>query len=317
MRYFFSHRLPLALLVVFVGSILAFLVPRLAPGDPAAAMVGQNAPPDVYEAVRTQMGLDLPVWEQYLAWIGNLAKGDLGVSYFSKQDVSALLIERLPSTVELAVAGLVITLLVGFATASLGATTTKPWVRNAIDGISSTLLAVPAFLIGLALIIVFGIVLPVLPVSGSVAIIEDPVKGFQYLILPALTVAIVPTVVFVRLVQRQMLDVKREEFVETAIAKGISARQVNARHIRRNSLGPAIVVAGVIFGELLGGAVIVENIFSRQGLGSLAVTSVANRDYMVTQVLILGAVIVAVTIQLISELLQTAVDPRVRLESPA
>ena len=317
MKYFLTRRLPLALLVIVAGSVAAFLVPRLAPGDPAAAIVGQNASEEVYLAVREQLGLDLPLWQQYLNWINGLLHGDLGVSFTTGRPAAELISDRIPATVELAVAGTVLMLVVGFAVASAGATTRRRAVRGPIDGVTGVLLALPAFLIGLALIVAFGIVWPVLPVSGTVTVAEDPIVGLQYLILPAITVAIIPTVVFIRLVQTQMRQIKGEEFVATAIVKGIPDRQVRANHIRRNALAPAIVVAGVIFGELLGGAVMVEYIFGRDGLGSLAVSSVANRDYMVTQVLILGAVVVAVTIQLTTELIQTAVDPRVRLAEGA
>lgn len=317
MRYFLTNRLPIAVLVIAVGSVAAFLVPRLAPGDPAAAIVGQNASDESYQAVRQALGLDLPLWQQYLSWISGLLHGDLGVSFSTGRPAAELIGDRLPATVELAVAGTLIMIVVGFTIASIGSTTPHRAVRGTIDGITGAMLAVPAFLVGLVLIIVFGILWPVLPVSGTVTLAEDPVIGLQYLILPAITVAIVPTVVFIRLVQAQMRKIKNEEYVATAIVKGIPAREVRARHIRRNALSPAIVVAGVIFGELLGGAVVVEYIFGRDGLGSLAVSSVANRDYMVTQVLILGAVVVAVGIQLTTELIQSAADPRIRLSKGA
>lgn len=317
MKFLITRRLPIALFVVLAGSVLAFLVPRLAPGDPAAAIVGQNAPHATYEAVRAELGLDLPLWQQYLKWFGNVLQGNLGTSYYTHRPVAELIGDRLEPTVELALAGLIIMLLAGFALASWGATSRRKGIRHAIDGGSSVLLAIPAFLIGIGLIVLFGIVWPVLPVSGTVTLSENFVVGLQYLLLPAITVAIVPTVVFVRIVQSQMLGVKSEDYVATAIAKGLRPRLVNTRYIRANALGPAIVVAGVIFGELLGGAVVVENIFGRDGLGQLAVTSVANRDYMVTQTLIFGALLVAVCVQLVSEFLQALTDPRVRIDGGA
>jgi peptide/nickel transport system permease protein len=314
---FIMKRLPVALLVIVFGSILAFLIPRIAPGDPAAAMVGQDAPQEIYQAVRVQMGLDLPLWQQYSTWVSNILHGNLGTSYLLHQPVSDLVLARMGATVELAIAGFLIMVIAGFGLASWGALSPNRWIGYFVDSATSLGLAIPAFLIGLALIIVFGILWPILPVSGTVTIREDFVTGLHYLILPAITVAFVPTAVFAKLVQTQMLAVKGEEFVRTAIAKGVSQRRINSKHIRRNSYAPAIVVSGVIFSELLGGAVIVENIFARDGLGSLAVSAVFNRDYMVVQFLVLMSVVTATIVQLLAEALQAFFDPRLRLAASA
>lgn len=309
---FVLRRLPVALLVIFAGSLLGFLVPRLAPGDPAATMVGQNAPVETYQAVRAQMGLDLPIWQQYLQWMTNLAQGDLGRSYTLRQPVANLVADRLEATLELAAAALLITVVTGFALAGWGALSRRFWVRRTIDGATSLMLAIPAFLIGVLLIVALGIIWPIFPVSGTVTLSQDLWGGLTYLVLPAITVAFLPTAVFARLVQARMNEVKGEEFVRTAIAKGLSRRRINNRHIRRNSLAPALVVIGVIVSELLGGAIVVENIFARDGLGSLAVSSVFNRDYMVIQFLIFMSIAVATLMQLLTESLQAAFDPRIR-----
>lgn len=312
---FIAKRLPVAGLVIIFGSVLAFLIPRLAPGDPAAAIVGQNAPKEVYEAVRSQMGLDLPLWQQYTSWIDKLFHGDLGTSYLLHQPVADLVLARMGATIELAVAGFLIMVIAGLSLASWGALSPNRLVGRLVDSATSLALAVPAFLVGLALMIAFGIMWPVFPVSGTITLQEDFLTGLQYLLLPAITVAFVPTAVFAKLVQTQMLAVKGEEFVRTAIAKGVSQRRINSKHIRRNSLAPAIVVSGIIFSELLGGAVIVENIFARDGLGSLAVSAVLNRDYMVVQFLVLMSVVIATLIQLVAEALQALFDPRLRAAS--
>jgi peptide/nickel transport system permease protein len=307
---FVLRRLPVALLVIVAGSLLAFLIPRLTPGDPAAAMVGQGAPIEVYQAVRTQLGLDLPLHQQYLTWIANLLRGDLGQSYLLRQPVSELVTQRLGATLELALAGFAIMLVAGFTLASHAALSSNPWIVRGVEATTGLALAIPAFLVGVILIVLFGIVWPVLPVSGTVTLRDDFVSGLQYLVLPAVTVAFAPTAVFARLVQNQMASVKGEEFVRTAIAKGLAKQRIDRWHIRRNSLAPAVVVSGVIFSELLGGAVIVENIFAREGLGSLAVSAVANRDYMVVQVLVLMSIVIATLVQLAAEVIQALLDPR-------
>jgi peptide/nickel transport system permease protein len=174
---------------------------------------------------------------------------------------------------------------------------------------------VPPFLTGLLLILLFGIAFPILPVSGEVSIFEDPGLGIQYLLLPSIALALPQAAVIARLLKTNMIQVRSEDFVDLATAKGASPFRITRRHVLRNSLGSAVVVIGLRIGELLAGAIVVESIFARNGLGSLAVSSVQTRDYQVVQVLIVGAVFIAVVIQLLSEVALAALDPRIRLES--
>jgi peptide/nickel transport system permease protein len=182
-----------------------------------------------------------------------------------------------------------------------------------LDLTNSLFVAVPSFLVGLALILVFGVLNRWLPVSGEVSLLKDPQIGIQYLILPAFALALTPGAVVARFIQTEMLATRNAEFVDLAVSKGASARRITFRHVFRNSLGTAVVAVGLQMGHVLAGAVIIEAIFARNGLGQLAVSSVQSRDYTVLQVLIVGAVFIAVACQLLTEIILAALDPRIRL----
>lgn len=314
MFLFLLRKVPSVLTILIVSSVVAFLLPRLAPGDPAVVLAGADTSPETVAAIRAQLGLDLPLWEQYLSWIGGLLTGDLGNSFILRRSVSELIGARLWSTLELTLLSTVIMLIIGFTLGILGGSPRSRVARFVLDIFNTVLLATPPFLTGLLLILAFGIAWPILPVSGEISIRDDPVQGFQYLILPALALALPQAAVIARLLQTSMLTARSEDYVDLAVLKGVGPRQVTRRHVLRNSVGAAVVVIGIRFGELLGGAIVVEAIFARNGLGTLAVNSVQSRDYMVIQVLVLGAVFIAVVIQLLSEIILAALDPRIRLK---
>jgi peptide/nickel transport system permease protein len=294
--------------------MIAFLLPRLAPGDPAVVLAGADASPETVAAIREQLGLNLSLWEQYFSWMGGLLTGDLGDSFILRRPVSELISARLASTLELALLSTLIMLIVGFTLGILGGSPRSRVARFVLDVFNTIFLATPPFLTGLLLILALGIAWPLLPVSGEVSFLDDPALGLQYLILPAAALALPQAAVIARLLQTSMLTIRSEDFVDLAVLKGVGPRQVTRRHVLRNSVGAAVVVIGIRFGELLGGAIVVESIFARNGLGTLAVTSVQSRDYLVIQVLILGAVFIAVMIQLVSEIVLAALDPRIRLK---
>jgi peptide/nickel transport system permease protein len=185
--------------------------------------------------------------------------------------------------------------------------------RAAVDALSGLLLAAPPFLTGLLLILALGIAFPVLPVSGEVSLLADPVIGIQYLILPALALALPQAAAIGRLVQTEMRRNRGEEFVDLAVAKGLTPAAITRRHVLRTSLATGVVAIGLRLGELLAGAIVIEAIFARNGLGALAVASMQSRDYLVVQVLIVTAVAVAAILQIITELVLAVLDPRIRL----
>lgn len=309
------RRIPSLLLTIVLASIVAFLLPRLAPGDPAVAMAGPDATTEQVDAIRKAAGLDQPLVTQYFNWVGGLFHGDLGQSYIFHRSVADLIGGRLESTLELAALAAIFMIILGFVLGILGGSKLPKWGRAALDTFNTAILSMPPFLVAIVLILIFGIALRALPVSGEVPLSLDFGRGLQYLLLPAIALALTQAAVIGRLLQTSMLTTRGEEFVDLATAKGASPARLTYRHVLPASLDAAIVAVGLRIGELISGAIIIEQIFARSGLGSLAIQAVDNRDYFVIQALIIGAVIIAVLSQVISEIVMAAVDPRVRLEN--
>lgn len=315
MLRFLLRKAPSVALVVVASSIIAFLLPRLVPGDPAVALAGGEADPETLEAIRRDLGLDQPLIVQYVQWVLGVFRGDLGDSYIFGQPVAQLISDRMAGTLQLAVAASILMLIFSTVLGVLGGSIRSPRARTVLDFINSVLLAAPPFLTGIILILVFGIVWKVLPISGEMSVLEDPWTGLQFLMLPALALALPPSAMVGRLIQTQMLMVRGEDFVDLARAKGVPPSRIALRHVMRNSLGTAIVALGLQIGHLLAGTIIIEAIFARNGLGSLALFAVMSRDYLVIQTVVLITVLIAVVIQLLSEVLLASLDPRIRLDA--
>lgn len=313
MTRFLVRKVPSTIFVLFVTSILAFTLPRLAPGDVAVVLAGPDPRAEDIETIRGQLGLDRSPLVQYWDWLSGLLRGDLGESFLLHRSVASVIGDRLGSTLELAVVSTLLVILIGAGLGILAGSARFGWVRALLDFTNSVLIAVPSFLVGLAFILVLGVFNRWLPVSGEVSLLDDPEIGIQYLILPALALALTPAAIVARFVQTEMLAVRNAEFVDLAVSKGVSPRRITFRHVFRNSVGSAVVAVGMQIGHVLAGAVIIEAIFARNGLGQLAVSSVQSRDFTVLQVLILGAVFVAVGCQLLTEVVLAALDPRIRL----
>lgn len=312
---FLLRKLPSVAMVALISSIIAFILPRLAPGDPAVAVAGSDASPEQLAAVREQMGLLKPLPEQYFDWLFGLFRADLGQSFMMRRPVATVIGARLESTLELAALAMILMIVIGLVLGILAGSPRRPWARAILDAITTVCLATPPFLTGLLLILLLGIVFPILPVSGEVGMLKDPLRALQFLILPATAMALPQAAMVARLLQTSMNTMRGEDFVDLAKAKGVSPTRITWRHVLRNSLGTAVVALGLRAGDLLAGAIVIEAIFARNGLGNLAVYSVQTRDYAVLQVLILGAVVIAVFIQLFSEIILAALDPRIRLEA--
>ncbi len=250
---------------------------------------------------------------QYFDWIGGLFRGDLGESFLLHRSVASLVSDRIGSTLELAVLSTLFVIAIGAGLGILAGSARIGWVRALLDFTDSLFVAIPSFVVGLGLILVFGVFNRWLPVSGEVGVLHDPAIGIQYLVLPSLALALGPGAVVARFIQTEMATMRRAEFVDLAVSKGASRRRITFRHVFRNSLGSAVVAVGLQIGHVLAGAVVIEAIFARNGLGQLAVSSVQSRDFTVLQVLILGAVFIAVVCQLFTEIILAALDPRIRL----
>ncbi|OKJ64893.1 peptide ABC transporter permease [Streptomyces sp. CB02009] len=314
MRGYLLRRLPSVLLVLLVASFVAFAVLRLVPGDPAAVLAGPDASPETEAAIRARLGLDAPLHTQYLRWIGDLLTGDLGPSYAIGGQTADLITEGLGATVELTLGALLFVVVLGGAFGILGATSRNRWTVGAVRILTTAALAVPPFVTGVLLVLLFSVVLGVLPPGGRVPLLTAPDLGVQYLVLPALCLALPSAAVLGRYLKDGIERALAEDYVRTATAAGIAPRRLLWRHALPNALPPVVTLLGMQTGHLLGGAVLVEAIFAWPGLGQLAEQALVRRDYPVVQDLLLLLVTVFVLVQLLTDLVHAWLDPRIRWE---
>jgi len=298
------------LIPVWLGiSLLAFALGNIAPGDPAEMILQQRTGDVPTRAaileLRKQLGLDAPAPWRYARWVAQATMGDLGLSYRTGAPVADALLERLPSTIELALASLVLSIVIALPLGVAAAMRRGSGIDHMSRLVALFGTSVPSFLMGYALILVFAVSLHLVPVTGS--------DGAASLLLPVFTLAIGEAAALMRLTRASMLEVLGEDYIRTARAKGLPARLVLLRHALRNALGPLVTLTGVRAGRLLGGAVIVETIFARPGIGKLVVDSIHDRDYPLIQgfVLLMGTIFVLGNLAV--DLSYTALDPRVRL----
>lgn len=303
---FLARRL-MSLVLVIAGLILAtFLIVRLTPGDPAVNVGGISATPEDLARIRTQLGLDLPVYQQFLLYLQNLLRGNLGTSFFSHEPVTTLIAQRMPTSVQLAASALVLVLLISVPGGMVAAAFTRDGRHTRIEVLytaaASVIGALPEFLAATFLAFVFAVWLRILPVAGGTGVVA--------LILPVLAVSLRPIAVLSRIVRVETLNSLAMDYTRTARGKRLPARLVYLRHTLPNVSTAALTIGGVLFAGLVAGAVVVENVFARAGLGTALVTSVVQRDYPVVQgiVLVLGVTVVAVNT--IVDLLVAVIDPR-------
>jgi ABC-type dipeptide/oligopeptide/nickel transport system permease component len=306
---FIARRLLLLVPVLLGVTILVFILIHMAPGDPITAMMGVT-PRSAEEVARLRhlLGLDQPLPVQYLIWLGRVLHGDLGISLYAHVSVAALILERMPTTIALAVSSMLIAVTFGITFGVISATHQGSRIDNISRLVAVVGVSMPVFWLGMLLIIVFALVLGVLPPGGSIA-----EYGPIALLLPSLTLGAAFSAIILRLTRSSMLEVLHADFVRTARAKGLLPREVEFRHALRNALIPVITVTGLETGTLLSGAVLTETIFSLPGLGRLMTDAVGARDYPLVLGSVLAVSTVFVIINLIVDLLYAAVDPRIRL----
>jgi peptide/nickel transport system permease protein len=305
-----GRRLLQAVPTVLLSSVMVFLLLRLLPGDPAVAIAGSNATPEVVEAIRADLGLDQPLPIQYLIWLNHIVQGDLGNSVVSKQPVASLIAQRAPATLQLAAVAIVLSTALAFVlgiTAAVKQHTTVDWV---ISSSASLAIAVPNFWLGILLILVFAIGLGWLPPGGRAEASGDPGLMLRSLVLPAFTLSLPGAMALSRLVKTSMLQVLYDDYIRTARAKGLGPAAVIGRHALRNAMMPVITAMGIEIGRLLGGAVIVESVFGWAGLGTLMLNSIGSRDYAVVQSGLLLLVLVYIGINLLIDFSYELLDPR-------
>lgn len=310
----FVARRVLYSLVVLVGvTVVVFALVHLVPGDPVRIALGTRYTPEAYDALRTASGLDRPIVSQFFGYVGSALTGDLGVSFRNGDPVTVTLLDRLPATLSLGLAGIVIALAIALPAGTYSALR-EGRISDAIVRVTSQFgVSVPDFWMGILLIALFATTLGWLPTSGYRPLFDDPGGWLRHIILPGLTVGVVAAAIMTRYVRAAVLEVAAMGYVRTARSKGLSPRVVTFRHTVRNALVPILTITGIQLATLLGGVIVVEVVFAWPGLGRLVYNAVAARDYPVIQgaVLLIAALFLA--INLLVDVLYAVVDPRIRL----
>lgn len=307
-----ASRLMAAIPVMGVVAIFVFLMLRLSPGDPAAILAGDAATPETIAAIRAGLGLDQPIWVQFVHWIGDLAQGDLGRSVLSKQPVMHMIADRVEPTLSLAIVTLVFSVIVAVPIGIIAAWKQGSWIDRSIMALSVAGFSVPVFVLGYILIYVFSIRLDLLPVQGFTPLRDGLWPFLQNLILPTLALSFIYIALFARITRAAMLEVLGEDYIRTAHAKGLPESAVLTRHALRNAAIPIVSVIGIGFALLVGGVVITETVFNIPGLGRLVVDAVLARDYPIIQGIILLFSGIYILINLAIDIAYVLLDPRIR-----
>ena len=292
-------------------SIIVFSLQQLLPGDPAVVLAGEDKSPETIATIRALYGLDQPLPVQYLKWLGNLLQGDFGVSMRLNRTVAALLLEKLPVTFQLATMALLVGIVVGVPAGVLAAV----YVDTPVDGTASLLsiigMSIPNFWLGILFIMVFSVQLGWLPASGYVSPWQDPIESLRAMLMPAVVLGSHVATVLMRHTRSAMIEVLKADYIRTARAKGIGSARIILKHGLRNALVPVVTLGALEFGQLLGGSVLTEFVFTVPGIGKLIVDSVFNRDYAVVQAVVLCSGALYIALNLVADLAQRLLDPRV------
>jgi ABC-type dipeptide/oligopeptide/nickel transport system permease component len=301
------RRVAIGVPVIIGVSVIIFFVLRVLPGNPVQ-VITQGAPttPGERHNIIVEFGLDKPLFSQYLSYVGNAIHGNFGISFQTREPVMTEIGSQATATVELAIAAMLLTVILGVGLGVVSALLRDTWVDSAIRALSLLGSSMPIIWSGPLLILLFSFTLHLFPANGSGSIAQ--------LVLPALSIALVTSGVIIRLVRTSMLEVMSQEFVTALRAKGIPEAWIWLRHVLRNALVPAVTLLGVQLGGLLSGAVIAETVFGRQGLGSLLVSGINNKDYPVVQAIVLIVATAYVVINIIVDVSYAYLDPRVRTQ---
>jgi len=312
MLSYVGRRLLATIPVMAVVAVVVFSLLRLTAGDPAAIIAGDNATSQQVAEIRAKLGLERPIAQQFVIWLGNVLRGDFGESFFFKKQVSELILDRVEPTLALSVCTIVLTVATAVPLGVLAAWKRGTWIDRGVMGLSVLGFSVPVFVIGYALIYLFAISLAWLPVQGYQRLREG-VGGFlEHLILPSLTLAAIYVALIARITRASVLEVINADHVRTARAKGLAEMPVLLRHVLRNAAVPIVTVIGLGVALLIGGVVVTESVYSIPGLGRLTVDAVLARDYPTVQAVILLFSMVYVLLNLLVDLTYTVLDPRIR-----
>jgi peptide/nickel transport system permease protein len=312
MQWQLLTRLGILLLSLTVASLIIFLVVQVLPGDPAQVVLGVNATPDALAQLRHQMGLDLPGWQRYLAWIGGILHGDFGTSQVSSAPVAELIRQKLSVSAPLALLGMAVSVLISVPLGVIAGVRYRRLSGAMISALSLGGIAIPAFWAALLMITVFAIRLHVVPAGGFVAWSDDPVGAFRSLLLPAVSLGLVQGAILTRYIRSSIVDVLREDYIRTARAKGLTRWQALRRHGFRNAAIPVVTVLGLQLTSLLVGAVVIENVFYLPGLGRMLIQAIGNRDLVVIQATVMLLTGVVLVVNFLVDVSYRLLDPRIR-----
>jgi peptide/nickel transport system permease protein len=312
------RRILVSIPTLIVITLVVFTLIRLAPGDPAEMKMGREAalPENKprLDALRHQMGLDRPIPIQYVIWLGDCATGNFGVSLRSGQPAAQLVLSKVPISLELVLGAMLLALLVSFPGGVLAALYRGRSLDRLTMGFTASGLAIPSFWLGLTLILVFSVALRWLPPSGYVALPVNPIENLRHLVLPAFTLGVYLAATLIRFLRADMIEVLAADYVRTARSKGLPETVVIWRHALKNAIIPVLTYAGIEFGALLGGAVIIEQVFGWSGVGWLTVQSIFDRDYTVVQAAVLYIAVAVVLTNLVVDLAYALLNPKIRAQ---
>ncbi len=312
MTAYILRRLLATIPVMVVVAIFVFFLLRLAPGDPAAIIAGEDATAAQISAVRTQLGLDRPIFEQFIVWLGGMLQGDFGTSIFSNLPVSRLIAQRIEPTLSLMLATLLVALCLAIPLGVLAAWKARGFVDRLVMLFAVLGFAIPVFLVGYVLIYIFAVKLGWLPVQGYTPIREGLWPWMESLILPSVALGITYMALIARVTRASMLEVLAEDYIRTATSKGLTTNRVLLLHALKNASVPIVTVIGIGVALLISGVVITETVFNIPGLGRLTVDAVLKRDYPIVQGLIIVFAAVKVLVNLLIDISYVFLDPRIR-----
>ncbi|WP_327053988.1 ABC transporter permease [Halomicrococcus gelatinilyticus] len=301
--------------ILFGVSVISFGALHLLPGGPVEAAFGTRANQELVSQLRAQYGLNRPLYVQYLDWMSGIVfEFDFGQSIRTERDISQLLATSLPVTIWVATAGALVSVLIGIPAGIVSAVHHYEPEDYVATFLAFLGLSIPNFFLGLVLIMVFSLYLGLFPSSGFVSPLDDPVAGIRHLVLPALTVGTAISAVVMRMMRSSLLEVFSEEYIKTARAKGLTRALITNKHAVKNALIPTVTVIGLNFGYLLGGVVIVEQIFAIPGLGRLTLTAITTREYRVLQASLLVIAFLFAVVNLATDLVYAYLDPRIKYD---
>lgn len=298
--------------VLIIVAVVVFAVIHLTPGDPASVMLGSEATPQQIAALRIQMGLDNPLWKQFVTWFSSALVGNFGQSFFLHQPVGQAIVEHLEPTLTLALFAEILAIAIAIPAGILAARKAGSWIDTTVSGIALLGISLPSFLVGLLLVLLFSVQLRILPVGGYTSPSQNFGQFLSQIILPGVSLAFIQASLITRMVRSSMLDVLGENYIVTALSKGLTNRVITFKHALRNAAIPVITVIGHSVGTLIAGAIVVETVFNIPGIGQLIFNSIMRRDYNVIQAVVLLTAFLYVVINLLVDLSYGVLDPRVR-----